>query len=444
VRAIVLCCAVSAAGSARADDVAPPARDVAPRPIAGFKVKGKSKITDTTLGYLAHVRIGDPVSPADIPRLQAALISSELFDSAVVTLEDARDGVIVVATVHDKLSWIVGPTAYLLSTNKAVGVGYAENDFRGHDQKFLLYGQLGTQTSIFFGTFLDPSVHGTKWQYRLDVYLERTQVNEYANPPLDPTSQLISRTTQETFLDAGALVGYTFRWWLVADLRLRGGYVYFRDPHDPTTGLGSMSPERDGWDVTTQARLTIDHRFNRFGVTWGPFLQLEVEPSVPGLDSYGYFNSLLRGYYSWVMFGEHELELRSINNLGYHLPLQEDNALGGAGNLRGYPTDMFRGDLNIVLRAEYSIPLFRWWFFKFRALAFYDWGYSRFVFPRPDGGDRSYLADQLDRDYIRDDIGLGFRVYVKAVVLPLLGVDVGYGIAARSPEVVFELGLTDF
>jgi hypothetical protein len=97
-----------------------------------------------------------------------------------------------------------------------------------------------------------------------------------------------------------------------------------------------------------------------------------------------------------------------------------------------------------VFRAEYSVPMFQWWIFKFRGLGFYDWGYSTFVFPRADGIDRNYLAGQLDRGFIRDDIGAGFRVYVKSVVLPLLGIDVAYGIAARSPEVVFELGLTDF
>ena len=35
-------------------------------------------------------------------------------------------------------------------------------------------------------------------------------------------------------------------------------------------------------------------------------------------------------------------------------------------------------------------------------------------------------------------------MYVNSVVLPLLGFDVGYGIEGHSPEVYFELGLTDF
>ena len=183
-------------------------------------------------------------------------------------------------------------------------------------------------------------------------------------------------------------------------------------------------------------------------MTHGAYLQLMWDESVPVLDTYGYADGLLRAYYSWAFWGEHELELRTLDSIGYHLPLHEDLALGGVGDLRGYPTDAFRGDLNLVLRAEYSVPLFKWtprpWLpTAFRALAFYDGGFARFVFPR-DPSERSYLPGQLDRNFFRDDVGLGFRVYLKSIVLPLVGFDVAYGIEARAPQLVFELGLTDF
>lgn len=429
-RALVVALLCLASVPARADDK---------RPIAGFKVKGDSKVTETTMGYLAHVHVGDPIGPDDLPRLQEALVSSELFESVAVALEDAPDGYTVVATVDDKLSWIIGPTVYFVPANRAIGVGFAENDFRGHDQKILLYGQLGTKTSILFGTFLDPSYHGTKLQYRADIYLERRQVDEYANATR--TDFNIARTTEETFLDAGILVGWQFQWWLIADARLRSAYVYFHDALDPNTNTSLTKPQQDGWDTTLQARLTVDHRIHNFGVTSGPFAQLLVEPSVPGLDTFGYVNSQLRAYYSWVFFDEHQLELRAIGQFGYHLPVQEENALGGVSDLRGYAGDQFRGDQLGVFRAEYSVPMFKVWKLKFRALGFYDTGVTAFEFPR---ADRDYLPTQLNRTWVRNDVGVGIRAYVKAVVLPLLGIDLGYGIEGHSPEVYFELGLTDF
>ncbi|HEY6039354.1 MAG TPA: BamA/TamA family outer membrane protein [Kofleriaceae bacterium] len=446
------------ASSARADDAMPspwidlvPPLPQRPRPIKAFRTRGHTKVTNRTLGYLAHVEIGDMVSTADIPGLQAALISSELFATADVTLEDSPEGVTVVATLEDKLSWIAAPTLYLTNPNRAVGVGFVENDLGGRDQKLLLYGQLGTQTSILFATFLDPAYHGSKLTYRFDLYLENRYIDEYANPVSDPTNQEVERSTRQIFLDAGALVGWNFAWWAVADVRLRGAYVYFRDAYNPTVDpnhtMPQAQPEKDGRDVTIQPRLTLDHRFHVYGVTHGGYLQLMLDQSVPGLDTYGYGDALLRAYYAWSFLGEHELELRSVNLIGYHLPLHEELALGGVGDLRGYPSDEFRGDLNLVVRAEYSIPLFKWtpttWLpTAFRALAFYDAGYGRFLFPRD--SDRLYLPGQLHRNFFRDDVGIGFRVYLKSVVLPLVGFDLAYGLEAHSRQFVFELGLTDF
>lgn len=446
------------ASTARADlanpspwiDLVPPLPQ-GPRPIVGFRTRGHTKVTDRTLGYLAHVRLGDVITTDDIPRLEAALISSELFTRADVTLEDSPEGVIVVATLEDKWSWIAAPTLYLTNPNRAVGVGFAENDLGGRDQKLLLYGQLGTQTSILFATFLDPAYHGSKLTYRFDLYLENRYIDEYANPMSDATNQDVERSTRQIFLDAGALVGWNFAWWAVADVRLRGALVYFRDSYNPTLDPNHKvmlpQPEKDGRDVTIQPRITLDHRFNHFGVTHGAYLQLMLDKSVPGLDTYGYGDALLRAYYSWAFWGEHELELRSLNSIGYHLPLHEELALGGVGDLRGYPSDEFRGDLDLVVRAEYSVPLFKWtpasWLpTAFRALAFYDGGYDRFLFPRP--SDRLYLPGQLDRNFFRNDVGVGFRVYLKSIVLPLVGFDLAYGIEARSTQLVFELGLTDF
>jgi len=160
-----------------------------------------------------------------------------------------------------------------------------------------------------------------------------------------------------------------------------------------------------------------------------------------GLDSYGYQLMLLRAYQSWRLFGEHELELRGHFDAGRHLPLHEDLTLGGTSDLRGYDVDQFRGDVRAVFRAEYSIPLFKWRIFAFRALGFYDTGYVGFHSFR---ADRDYLLDQRTASYVRNDVGAGFRIYVNNIVLPLLGLDLGYGIEGHTPQIYFEVGLTDF
>ncbi|HLL24076.1 MAG TPA: hypothetical protein VK427_18215, partial [Kofleriaceae bacterium] len=247
-----------------------------PRPIVGFRVRGDSKVRERTLGFLAHVRVGDRVSATDLPRLTSALISSELFEKVTVTLEEAPGGYLVVATLDDKHSWFAAPTLYLLGERRAAGIGFVENNLLGYNQKLLLYGQYGSHDSILFATYLDPSVSGSPFTWRFDIYGYQRQVDEYANPADDATDTSILRTTQVNYLGAGFLVGWTFKWWLVADVRLRGGKISYEDAQGPD-GTALPSPGDDGWDVTAQGRITIDARRYRFGVRWGPYLQLYTE-----------------------------------------------------------------------------------------------------------------------------------------------------------------------
>ena len=369
-----------------------------PRPLVGFRVRGPSKLTERTLGHLARVELGDRVGPGDLPRIKQALISSELFESVEVALEDApatAGGVLLVATLDDKHSWIIAPTVFFLPGRRSVGVGFAENNFRGENTKLLIYGQLGDRESLFFGTLLDPRVRGSKLIFRGDVFLYRRINDEYANLPGAPTDDRVARSSTATYLGGGLLLGWQHRWWLSSDLRLRTGRVRYTDGKngdDPPVTV--PVPQHDGWDVSAQLRATLDARHHRRGVTWGPYVQLLLETTIPGLDDYDYSLSFLRAYYSWRFFAEHQLELRTLTNVGYHLPFHEDVSLGGATDLRGYAVDRYRGDTRFVFRTEYSVPIAKWRSFAFRALGFWDSGYVAFHFPRP-GGDRDYLPTQL-------------------------------------------------
>lgn len=418
-----------------------------PRPVVGFRVRGDSKLRERTLGFLAHLERGDLVGAASLPQIKAALISSELFEKVTVTLEEAPGGYLVVATLEDKHSWFAAPTLYLLGKRRAIGAGFIENNLGGFNQKLLAYAQYGTHESILFLTYLDPSVSGTPFTWRFDIYGYHRQIDEYANPAGDATDTTILRTTTADYRGAGFLVGWTFAWWAVADLRLRGGTMRFHDPQAPD-GSPLPYPQDDGWDVSTQARITLDARRYHFGVRWGPYLQLYAETTIPGLDDYDYSSILLRAYYSWRLFDEHQLELRTNGQLGRNLPIHNDLLLGGAVDLRGYTVDRFRGDTRAMFRVEYSVPITKWRSFAFRAITFWDSGFIGWYRPRRDvldGGDRSFFYPNMERGahWFRNDVGAGFRLYVKSVVLPLLGIDFAYGIEGERFQTYFQLGLVD-
>lgn len=407
--------------------------------IVGFRVRGHSKVTERLLERLSHVAEGDEVGTSDLPRIRAALLSSELFTSADVALEPAAGGVQVVATVDDKHSWVAAPTLYVLPGNFAVGAGFAENDFRGEGEKILLYGQIGTRDTFFFGTFLVPQLGDTHLFARFDVLPSYRVTDEYDNN--FARSPAIVRTSTETYLDAAVLGGYRFAWWLATDLRLRGAWLHYSDAHAPD-GSALPAPEVGGWDISVESHTLFDARAHHFGVTSGPFVLLYSNVTLPLVSTYTYALGALHGGYAWRLFGAHELELRLSGDLGWHMPFRQEVTLGGASDMRGYAFHQLRGDAAVVGRAEYSVPLFRWRPLAFRALAFFDAGY---IALRHGGGNtqRDYLPVQHGT-WWRNAAGAGLRVYVKSVVLPLVGFDVGYGLESHSPEIYFELGLTDF
>jgi outer membrane protein assembly factor BamA len=419
-----------------------PARADEPRPIVGFRVEGDSKVTSDMLGYLLRVELGDLVNDAQIPLLERALVSSQLVKSAKVRFEPAPDGVVVVATLDDKQSWIVMPTAYLLATNWAAGLGFAENNLFGENKKLLLYGQIGKVNSFFVAAYVVPSFRGTKLSLRFDTYLQRRIFDEYANPVGDPESKALGRTSDHLFMNLGAAAGWNLRWWWKTEMRLRGAVVRYWNAHvpeDPATALPRPSP--DGYDVTTQLRTTLDAREHDHGVTEGPYGQLAAELPIPGLTSYVYASVVARAFYALRFLRRHQLELRTYGNLGYHMPFHDEWTLGAASDLRGYAPEQFRGDVRALARLEYSVPLASWRVFTFRGLGFFDTGYLGFHFTDPSL--RSYLPDQVGRGIWRNDVGGGLRIYVSNIVLPLLGLDVGYGLENHSPTLYLQIGLTD-
>jgi hypothetical protein len=45
---------------------------------------------------------------------------------------------------------------------------------------------------------------------------------------------------------------------------------------------------------------------------------------------------------------------------------------------------------------------------------------------------------------LKNSVGAGIRLYVRQIVLPLLGLDFGYGLESGGIEMYLAIGLTDF
>ena len=96
-----------------------------------------------------------------------------------------------------------------------------------------------------------------------------------------------------------------------------------------------------------------------------------------------------------------------------------------------------------------------------RGLAFFDSAYTTFLttanpqrnylpYSRRDQKDPRFdppdLAPTKFQEYMapfKNSVGVGTRLYLRQIVLPLLGLDIGYGLEAHDVQVYLAIGLTD-
>lgn len=440
------------------------ARVAAAETIRDIVVEGNTKTTTATVELIAGIEVGDDWENGMLDQIKRDLVSSGLFRDVdgfwetcgpTSTPKCSETGVRVHLTVHDKHSWVIAPAFYNQPTNIGGGIGFGENNLFGENQKLLLYGQVATGDSFFIGAWVLPSIAGTRFYAQLDTFLKSSRVIEYepAHGYTDIPQQV--RQSRMNYLNAGVKLGVDLFWGLKLDGRLRGANVSYSKVDALTTDPGTLhgvdptapaKPGKEGWDVSNEISLAIDRRADYYGVRTGYRYQASVEYSVPQLGSdfhyYIYNLSLWKGV---QVLERHNLTANANINIGHHLPFQQEFTMGGT-SMRGYLNDQFRGDLHVVANLEYSLPLFTIAGLSVRALGFFDSGYTTFL-TNDTNPERNYLTgsgrgDNTTLAPFKNSVGLGTRLYLRQIVIPLLGVDFGYGLEARDLQVYLAIGLT--
>jgi outer membrane protein assembly factor BamA len=431
--------------------LAPRAAGAVGEKIVAIDVVGNSKTSDETVRLIAAVGVGDKLTDGLVDRVKVDLQTSGLFKEVDVTVRPVSAArVRLRIRARDKHSWVIAPTFYTQPGNIGGGLAFGENNLFGHNKKLLLYGQIATADSLFLAGYLDPALGGTRFYWRVETLLRHSLVTEYDSPTGYLAQPAPMRESTMNYLNGGLLLGLNlWRGWSL-DAKIRGGYVYFRDARwaegvdTATLPETPPRPSADGWDVSGEWRLTRDGRANWNGVTDGTVVQVGFERSLTALGSdFDYWSLEGKAQLYKKIFSTHNLALKMGAAGGWHLPFQNEYTAGGTG-LRGYKNAQFRGDFKVATTVEYSLQLFWIGSFALRALGFWDTAYTAFLMD--DGNPmRHYLPGQTEENLNRwrNGVGGGLRVVARSVVLPLLGVDVGYGIEARDVQIYLAVGLTE-
>ena len=447
VRTVVLALVVfvalgaSLAGRAAADE------------IEEISVEDNTKTTSDTVELIARISIGDEWKPEMVDVIKQRLVSSGLFSDVTVFWDPYGGGVRVHILVKDKHSWVIAPAFYNQPTNTGVGVGYGENNLFGLNQKLLLYGQIATGDSFFIGAWVIPSIGGTRFYAQPDTYLASSRVIEYAEPTSYLSSPAPLRQSRLHYYNVGMRVGIELFRGIKIDTRLRAARVSYTDVHlsegatidEVVPGATDPSvlpkPGAEGWDVSDETDFTVDRRANWYGVQSGYRFQLNYEQSV--LNSNFHYHEV---NFAWLLARQvlerHNLIFKGHVDYGYHMPFQQEFTVGGT-SMRGWLNNQFRGDFRVLGNLEYSLPLFSIMGLSVRGLGFWDSGYATFL--TTSNPERNYLPNAQVRglDGFKNSVGVGTRLYLRQIVLPLLGVDLGYGLEARDVHVYLAIGLTD-
>ena len=430
-------------------------------------VEGNTKTTTNTVELIADLEVGDDWTSDMLDRVKRDLVSSGLFKDVdafweacgPTTLPRCDDtGVRIHIKVTDKHSWVIAPAFYNQPTNTGVGAGFGENNLFGENQKLLLYGQVATGDTFFIGAWVIPAIAGTRFYSQLDTFLKTSRVIEYAPPTGYTDNPQGVRQSRMNYLNAGYKLGVEVFHRIKLDARLRGAHVGYQDVRALTNDLGAITtdpnadvnrpprPGKEGWDVSNELSLTYDHRADWYGVQTGSKYQFSFEYSVPALGSdFHYYMYNVSLYRAVQVLERHNLVAKAAVNLGHNLPFQQEFTMGGT-SMRGYLNNQFRGDLRVTGNLEYSLPLFTLFGLSIRGLGFLDSGYVTFrstsndertYLPRSARGDTTTLAP------FKNSVGVGTRLYLRQIVIPLLGLDFGYGLEARDLQVYLAIGLTD-
>jgi outer membrane protein assembly factor BamA len=452
-----------------------PARAVGEQ-VTDVRVLGNVRTEESTIRSIAGVSIGDTLDSGTLDMVRERLATSGLFADVNVWWEQHGAGVRVNISVTDKFPWAPVPTASWSANNKSIGLVFVHGNLFGRGKQLVLGARLATIDSGAVLAYRDPSMFGSWFYWQLSGYAQRQVIPEYdnsvslANPTEIRETTLVSYGFEPAIGIAWLRRVRTQVGWHLENVLMRGSA--WPNSVDPTTGNPYVLQDatQGGLVGMGRASLSFDFRAREFSVMTGGALTGTFDYGSPSFDSGCHFWRAGVGWEEGIrLFRAHNFIYSLGGYAGHDAPLFQENTAGGS-NLRGYLFQQFRGDTQLAAKAEYHFPLFSIGSLDFRGLGFYDFsaiwyrqpipttvvpasgpqanGYLYYqrqtpdlrTFPfLPSNGTPNGFGFSFDQS-IHNDVGVGLRFFLRSVAVPLVGIDAGYGIEARSWRYLIVVG----
>jgi outer membrane protein insertion porin family len=421
---------------------APPPAPEQPAMIVGeVVVLGAEKTLPETVQAYSQLDPGDTLTSEELSRVERRLIATGLFQDVKVSTQSTGDGrVRVLLQVQEKASWVVAPTFSVSNSNIGGGVLYAESNLWGRSKKFVIGAQVSTAESGLFVGYMDPNLFGfPPLRLTFEGQVRSDRVEEYRPGASQDEPEVVRRTRLNAASVASELS-------LMIAERVRVGAKYrvmLIDAQAPSRDTPVTDPAFEPGPIQRDASLRlvvgVDTRQNLQAIMEGLNIEGSLELSNPGVWSNFRYKRLGLTYRHGIrFFQEHNLVLRGEAVAGMELPFHQE-LVAGASSLRGFLYRQFRGDSRLSFTAEYHFPLFTISSLSFRGVGFSDTGMLMWrslpadLRLRDVNGRvvRGYLPETksgLDGATVAQGVGVGLRLFLRSIVLPLVGVDMAYGV----------------
>jgi outer membrane protein assembly factor BamA len=436
--------------------------------ITDIRVRDNARTEEETIRSIAGIAIGDTMELTTLEVVRERLHTSGLFADVNVYWEAYKDGVRVNIVIKDKFPWAPVPTFSYAPGNTSAGLVIGHGNLFGRGKRGLIGGRISTADSGAVLAYQDPALFGSWVFYEFVGRFQDQNIPEYANTEeqLPPNRQLAPvRETKLRSYGFGASVGIAwFRrvktsvGWNIDRYKVRDSQVNMEAFPEAVTAVGGDWAAEDGLRANAEATLTFDFRAREHAVMWGNALSFGFDRGGGqwgGDPKFDYWKARVSYEHGFRFLRRHNFIVRAAGFIGHDLPFWSENWAGGT-NLRGYLYRQFAGDTQARGQAEYHFPLFSVGKLDVRGLLFCDsaaiWyrelpelEQTRAAYIQRDDGRRflpqQYLRAGFDRNRdIHTSVGGGIRFFLRSVAIPLVGVDVGYGLGQGPVRVLLVLG----
>jgi outer membrane protein assembly factor BamA len=376
-----------------------------PAVVDAVEIEGNRRTSGDYLRSLLGVEPGQVFDPTGIPALERRLLMPGIFRSARISLERVPSGTVLRVEVAEKLT--VVPIPFLAASSGVLtgGAVVLDSDFLGAGKQVGVGVLASSRGTNGFAGYRDPGVGFTRWTAGV-----RLRAGDGVRERFEGDSLAYRFRDRRIELDVSGGYRLDDRW------EVEAGWVERREQALPTGGYPappgsgplhgpglavSLEPAgRDDWlnlgfsgRLELRQTLRLGERDREVGQAW---------------------STVIWSGHGWRDHGvSFEVSLDAVNGD----PVLDAVRLGGAPGSRGFPTEGLWVEESARAALEYQIPIWKPRWGVWTAVALCDAAAVRWR-----GLGTQYVAP-----------GVGFRVYLRNIAIPVLGLDLAWATGLRAP-----------